>query len=716
MEVVMKNEWISAALVSGTRRVDKGSAAHDVRHCEVNFQMLEAAMVMRLVTADTKKESTSGRAERHERTELATADVKEEKKNKRIFKNEARSAEELIKGIQKNVTGILMGLSLKNYDAVTMVAKTWGLYIEKGRMVPLICKYPVHISKWPCNLAGFLPLSYVFCILVFGLGIRNGRCSYAELRLFHSIHKEDSEDVATRMTQFKCCAENVAKRINWFDWKGSSVMSELSHKISDRNMCKKSMMRLTLKKNKADNLDQLVGVATPVVDINNPSVGTPKGLERRVAKAIEKYEKTKADSNNAGGSGSTNTGGTIVPEMHGCSYKTFMNGKPHSFKGTEGLPLVREIEFCIDLIRGASSVVRSPYRLALSETLELSNQLKELQEKGFIRPSHSPWGASVLFVKKKDEEEHEVHLKTILDLLEKEKLYAKFSKYEFVKEFQFLGHVVNRDGIHVYPSKHIASRQLKKHEKKFIPPTDLELGCEVFALKNWRHYLMDEKCVSYLTNKSLSTFLDHKDLIAPNRGIELLTDYECEIKYHSGKANVVSDALSRKERLKPRQPRWSIHVTPMASFSESVGYETRHEYDLPPSDRRSDYHTSIKFAPFEALYMRKCRSLVIWTEVGESQLIRPEIMQETTEKIVQIKERLKTARSRQKSYADKRRKPLEFQVGDRVLLMELSCVHDTFHVSNLKKCLAEPDVQVPLDEIKIDENLHFVEEPIEIVE
>ncbi|GKB92333.1 putative reverse transcriptase domain-containing protein, partial [Tanacetum coccineum] len=171
----------------------------------------------------------------------------------------------------------------------------------------------------------------------------------------------------------------------------------------------------------------------------------------------------------------------------------------------------------------------------------------------------------------------------------------------------------------------------------------------------------------------------------------------------------------------------------------------------------NSYHTSIKCAPFEALYGRKCRSPVIWTEVGESQLIGPEIVQETTEKIVQIKERLKTARSRQKSYADKRRKPLEFEVGDRVLLkvspwkgvvrfgkkgklapryvgpfeiiervgpvayrlklpQELSCVHDTFHVSNLKKCLAEPDVQVPLDEIEVDENLRFVEEPLEIVE
>ncbi|GKE61994.1 putative reverse transcriptase domain-containing protein [Tanacetum coccineum] len=79
-------------------------------------------------------------------------------------------------------------------------------------------------------------------------------------------------------------------------------------------------------------------------------------------------------------------------------------------------------------------------------------------------------------------------------------------------------------------------------------------------------------------------------------------------------------------------------------------------------------HTSVKCAPFEALYGRRCRSPVIWTEVGESQFIGPEIVQETTKKIFQIKERLKTARSRQKSYADKRRKPLELKVGDRVLL------------------------------------------------
>ncbi|GKC51488.1 putative reverse transcriptase domain-containing protein [Tanacetum coccineum] len=171
----------------------------------------------------------------------------------------------------------------------------------------------------------------------------------------------------------------------------------------------------------------------------------------------------------------------------------------------------------------------------------------------------------------------------------------------------------------------------------------------------------------------------------------------------------------------------------------------------------NSYHTSIKCAPFEALYGRKCRSPIFWAEVGESQLIGPEIVQETTHKIFQIKERLKIARDRQKSYADNRRKPLEFSIGDHVLLKvspwkgvvrfgkrgkltpryvgqfeiverigpvayrlklpkELSGIHDTFHVSNLKKCLADTDLHVPLDELKIDDKLRFVEEPLEIMD
>nr|GEX71240.1 putative reverse transcriptase domain-containing protein [Tanacetum cinerariifolium] len=115
----------------------------------------------------------------------------------------------------------------------------------------------------------------------------------------------------------------------------------------------------------------------------------------------------------------------------------------------------------------------------------------------------------------------------------------------------------------------------------------------------------------------------------------------------------------------------------------------------------NSYHISIKAAPYEALYERKYRIPVCWSEVGDSQLIGLELIRDTNEKIVQIKNRLLTARSHQKSYAGKRTKPLEFEVGDMVLL---------------KKCLAEGDIVVPMDEIQLDDKLHMIEEPVGIVD
>ncbi|GJS96021.1 putative reverse transcriptase domain-containing protein [Tanacetum coccineum] len=191
----------------------------------------------------------------------------------------------------------------------------------------------------------------------------------------------------------------------------------------------------------------------------------------------------------------------------------------------------------------------------------------------------------------------------------------------------------------------------------------------------------------------------------------------------------------------------------------SVGREWVGDRHLPLVEfsYNNSYHTSIKAAPFEALYGRKCRSPVCWAEVGKAQLTGPEIIHETTEKIFKIRDRMQVARDRQKSYADKRRRPLEFEVGDKVMLkvapwkgvmrfgkrgklnpryigpfriierigpvayrlelpQKLSRVHNVFHICNLKKCLSDDTLVIPLEEIQLDDKLNFVEEPVEIMD
>ncbi|GJV66294.1 putative reverse transcriptase domain-containing protein [Tanacetum coccineum] len=668
-----------------------------------------------------------------------------------------------------------------------------------------------------------------------------------------------------------------------------------------------------------------------------------------------------------------------------------------------GIPSPRQVEFRIDLVPRATHVARAPYRLTPSEMRELSIQLQELLEKGFIRSSLSPWGAPVLFVKKKDgsfrmyidyrelnkltvknryplsriddlfdqlqglsvyskidlrsgyhqlrikeedipitafrtryghfefqvmpfgltnvpavfmdlmnqvckpyldkfvivfiddilvyskdEEEHRKHLKIILELLKKERLYVKFLKCDFwLDSVQFLGHVIDRNGVHVdstkieaiknwaapttptekdkkykWGKKEVEAFQMLKQKLCSALILALPEGKKDFvvyydaSLKGYEAVLMQrDKVIAYASRQlkvheeNYTTHdleLGSKELkLIKRRWIELLSDYDYEIRYHPGKENVVADALSQKESNKPLRVRdlmmtvhndltkriceaqketikkkyvkkenlgrmikqifefrfhgtrcfgnrvwlprygrlrnlvmheshkskYSIHpgsdkmyqdLKPLylwpnmkADIATYVskcltctkvkvehqkpsgllqqpeipvwkweritidfvsglprtpsGYDTiwvivdrltKSAHFLPTKkmdsmekltrlylkeivcrhgvpDRHlplvefsynNSYHASIKAAPYEALYGRKCRSPICWSEVGDSQLTGPELIRETTEKIVHIKNCLLIARSRQKSNADRRTKPLEFEVGDKVLL------------------------------------------------
>ncbi|GKC29827.1 putative reverse transcriptase domain-containing protein [Tanacetum coccineum] len=465
----------------------------------------------------------------------------------------------------------------------------------------------------------------------------------------------------------------------------------------------------------------------------------------------------------------------------------------------------------------------------------------------------------------KTQDNYVKHLRLVLELLKKEKLYAKFSKCEFwLREVQFLRHVINGNGIHVDPGKIEAVKNWKapripsevrsflgltKYYCRFIEnfskiaksltiltqkslpdglkdfvvycdASGLGLGCvlmqrgKVIAYAS-RQLKIHEK--NYTTHDLELGAVIQKELnMRQRRWIELFSDYDCEIRYHPSKENVVVDALSLDEMIEQRSDGtlyyldriwvplkgdvrtlimdeayklkcfvhpgadkmyydlrdrtssghdtiWVIvdrltkyaHFLPMREdykmdrlarlyLNEIVSRHDGHsehtvqtledklrEYvldfggswdvhlPLVEFSYNNSYHSSVRCAPFEALYGRKCRSPII--------------------------------------YADKRRKPLEFSVGDYVLfkvspwkgvvrfgkkwklaprfvgpfeiiekvgpvayrldlLEKLDGVHDTFHMLNLKKCLADPTLQVPLDEIQVDAKLNFVEEPVEILE
>ncbi|GKC95862.1 putative reverse transcriptase domain-containing protein [Tanacetum coccineum] len=584
-----------------------------------------------------------------------------------------------------------------------------------------------------------------------------------------------------------------------------------------------------------------------------------------------------------------------------------------------GLPLTRQVEFQIDLILGAAPVAREPYRLAPSEMKELSDQLQELSDKGFIRPSSSPWGAPVLIddlfdqlqgssvyskidlrssyhqlqvreedipktafrtryghyefqvmpfgltnapavfmdlmnrvykpfldkfvivfidnilIYSKNKKEHEEHLKGILELLKKEEfqgIHVDPAKIESIKDWespktpmeirQFLGLA----GVPILA--------LPEGSEDFIAYCDAsikglgavlmqrEKPLRVRALVMTIGLDLPKKILNAQTKARKPENIKNEDVGGSDK---MYQDMKKQYWWPNMKADIatcVSKCLTcakvkaEHQRpsgllVQPEIPQWKWDNITMDFFMKlpksSQGYDTiwvivdrltksaifipMRETDPMEKlarmylqslqkalgtnlDMSTAYHPQTDgqrertiqtledmllayAAPFEALYGRKCCSPVCWAEVGEVQLTGPEIVQETTEKIVQIKQRIQAARDRQKSYVDSKHKPMKFQVGHRVMLkvsprkgvvrfgkwgklnpryvrpfkvlekvrsvayklelpQKLSRVHNTFHVSNLKKCYADEPLTVPLDGLHIGDKLYFVEEPIEIMD
>ncbi|GJW27057.1 putative reverse transcriptase domain-containing protein [Tanacetum coccineum] len=569
-----------------------------------------------------------------------------------------------------------------------------------------------------------------------------------------------------------------------------------------------------------------------------------------------------------------------------------------------GIPPTRQVEFQINLIPGAAPVAQAPYRLAPSEIKELSDQLQGLFDKGFIRPSSSPWGAPILFVKKKDgsfqmcidytdlnkltvknhyplpriddlfyqlqgssvyskidlrsgyhqlKQEHEEYLKLILELLKKEELYAKFSKClagyygRFIEGFSKIAKSMtkftHKHAKFDWGEKEEATFQLLKQKLCSAPILALPEGAENFivyydASHKGLGVMQREKVIAYASRKlniQEKNYTTHKDL-------ETLL------------ANVVAYALSRKEQIKPLRVR-SLVMTiglnlPMQILNdqaearkaenikseylggmiekklESRADETlclknkswlpcfgdlrdlimhdshKSKYSIHPGsdkmyqDLKKLYlwpNMKADIATYVSKYLtcsmvkaehQKPSGLLIYTAILAGV---PEGFGYVTRLVIDFGKgwdrhlplvefsynnsnhtsisvdrlfsgpRIQAERDRQKSCTKVRRKPLEFQVGDKVMLkvslwkgvirfgkrgklnpryigpfkvlaklgtiayrlefpQYLSRVHSTFHVSNLKKCLSDESLVIPLDEIQIDDKLHFVEEPMEIID
>ncbi|KAJ9547021.1 hypothetical protein OSB04_019564 [Centaurea solstitialis] len=384
-----------------------------------------------------------------------------------------------------------------------------------------------------------------------------------------------------------------------------------------------------------------------------------------------------------------------------------------------GLPLHRQVEFHIDLVSGAAPVTRKT-RSSFGE--------KKKQEEAFRLLKHKLCNAPVL---------------ALPEGTDNFVVYCDASH-------QGLGCVIMQ-------SKKViayASRQLRVREKNYTTH-DLELGAVAFALKIWRHYLYGTKCTIFTDHKSLQHTLDQKMLNSrQRRWVELLNDYDCEInchKYHPGKANVVADALSRKEKVKPSRAR-AMGMVVQASLKNQM-LEAQEEALKVENLKKETLHQIEKEFEVKANGVRYFKDKM-WTPkvdqlrstiMDEAHLTKYSIHPVSDKMYKGLKEHYRWPGMKKDIAFDKALLKVSpwkgllgfgkkgklssrfigsFEMQEQVGLVayklelpwELSALHDTFHVSNLRKCLSKEAVVLPLEGVQVNERLHITEEPIEILD
>nr|GEU29835.1 putative reverse transcriptase domain-containing protein [Tanacetum cinerariifolium] len=479
-----------------------------------------------------------------------------------------------------------------------------------------------------------------------------------------------------------------------------------------------------------------------------------------------------------------------------CSQKLVRVVNPQDLSG---ISPERQVEFRIDLIPGATPIAKNPYRLAPSEMKELMSQLQELLDKGFIHPSSSPWGAPILFVKKKDgsmrmcidyRKLNKVTVKNVYPLPRIDDLFDQLQGARWFFKIDL----------------HCGYHQLKVREED-IPKTAFrtryghyEFMVMPFGLTNALEIFMDlmNRVCRPILDKSNIVFIDDilvysksekeheahlrefletlrkerltskavwKDTTARNPGVEIGKDYYgLRMPVHKLAKIYVNEIVARHgvpvSIVLDRDGRFTSNF--WRDFQEELGMRLHMSTTFHPQTDgqeftyNNSYHASIKMPPYEMLYGRKYRMLVCWDEVGSKELASTNVVLATTENIETICERLKEAQDRWKSYANKKRIPIEFNVGDFIMLKvspwkgvirfknkgklssrfigpfkilkrveevaytlelpdKMRGIHNTFHVSYLRKCLADESSVITLDEVEINLESTFQEKPIAIL-